>query len=153
DLKGKMVSTNKGTPTDKWLQDNAAKYGHKSQAYGTTTDAIQSVISGHTDATLTGNTAAAYAALRSGGQLKVATLVVDQGLVWGAAFRKDDVKLRNAFEDALECMKLDGTVVKLAEKWFGSKVAAGPAATTVFPGYGVPGLGGYDPTPHTPKCN
>lgn len=152
DLKGKTLSTNKGTPTDKWLQDNAAKYSYKSQAYGTTTDAIQSVITGHTDATLTGNTVAAYAVLRSNRKLKLTTLNVDQGLVWGAAFRKDDTKLRNAFEDALECMKLDGTVVKLAEKWFGSKAAGGPAAVTVFPGYGVPGLGGYDATPHTPKC-
>jgi len=154
DLKGKTLSTNKGTPTDKWLQDNAAKYEYKSLAYGTTTDAIQSVITGHTDATLTGNTVSAYAVLRSNGQLKLATLNVDQGLVWAAAFRKDDVKLRNAFEDVLECMKLDGTVVKLAEKWFGSKVAGGPAASTVYPGYGVPGpgYGGYDPTPHTPKC-
>ena len=155
DLKGKNVSTNKGTPTEKWLADNAGKHGHKFQTYGTTTDAIQSVIAGHTEATLTGNTVAAYAVSRSNGQLKLATLSVDQGLVWGAAFRKDDVKLRNAFEDALECMKLDGTVVKLAEKWFGTKVAVGPAASTVFPGYGVPGpgYGGYDPTPHTPKCN
>jgi len=24
---------------------------------------------------------------------------------------------------------------------------------TVFPGYGVPEMAGYDPTPHTPQCN
>jgi polar amino acid transport system substrate-binding protein len=24
---------------------------------------------------------------------------------------------------------------------------------TVFPGYGVPDMPGYDPTPHTPSCS
>jgi polar amino acid transport system substrate-binding protein len=24
---------------------------------------------------------------------------------------------------------------------------------TVFPGYGVPGMAGYDPTEHKPDCN
>ncbi len=152
ELKGKTISANKGSSYDKWLQDNAAKYGYKSESYGTNADAMQSVITGRADTGLIGNTLGAYAVLRSNGQLKLATLKVDQGLVFSAAFRKDDAKLRNAFEDALECMKLDGTVVTLAEKWFGSKTAGGPAASTVFPGYGVPGTTGYDATPHTPKC-
>ena len=152
ELKGKTVSSNKGSAYDKWLQDNAAKYGYKSESYGTNADAMQAVITGRADAGLTGNTVGAYAVLRSSSQLKLATLSVDQGLVWGAVFRKDDPKLRNAFEDALECMKLDGSVAKLAEKWFGSKAAGGPAAVTVFPGYGVPGMAGHDAMPHMPKC-
>ena len=55
-------------------------------------------------------TVAAYAVLRSNKQLKLVPLKVDQGLVWGAAFRKDDAATRNAVEEAIECMKLDGTV-------------------------------------------
>jgi len=50
-------------------------------------------------------------------------------------------------------MKLDGTIAKLHEKWFGAKPAPGSAAVTVYPGYGVPGMPGYDPTEHTPACN
>mgnify|MGYP003341370687 CR=1 FL=1 len=34
-------------------------------------------------------------------EAKLATLTVDQGLVWGAAFRKDDTKLRNAVDEAM----------------------------------------------------
>ena len=153
DLKGKTVASNKGSAYDKWLQDNSAKLGLKgAESYGTNADAMQAVISGRADAGLTGNTVAAYAVLRSNKQLKLVPLKIDQGLVWGAAFRKDDVALRNAFEDALECMKVDGTVAKLAEKWFGSKEAGGPAAVTVYPGYGVPGMDGHDPKPHKPNC-
>src|SRR5437879_9814801 len=67
-------------------------------------------------------------------------------------FRKDDAPLRNAVEEALECLKQEGTVARLHEKWFGFKPAAGAAAVTVYPGYGVPGLPGHDPKPHQPHC-
>lgn len=151
-LKGKTIASNKGSAYDKWLQENAAKYGWKAESYGTNADAMQAVSSGRADAGLTGNTVGAYAVLRSNKQLAVSKLKVDQGLVWGAAFRKEDVALRNAVEEAFECMKLDGTIAKLHEKWFGLKPEPGSAAVTVYPGYGVPGMDGYDPTPHTPKC-
>ncbi len=152
DLRGKTISTNKGSAYDKWLQDNAAKYGFKTESYGTNADAMQAIIAGRAEAGLTGNTTGAYAVLRSNNQLRVATAKVDQGLVWAAVFRKDDPKLRNAFDAALECMKADGTVAKLHEKWFGAKPEAGSAAVTAYPGHGVPGMAGYDATPHTAKC-
>jgi polar amino acid transport system substrate-binding protein len=151
-LKGKTIASNKGSAYDKWLQENAAKYGWKAESYGTNADAMQAVSSGRADAGLTGNTVGAYAVLRSSKQLAMSKLKVDQGLVWGAAFRKEDVALRNAVEEAFECMKLDGTIAKLHEKWFGLAPEAGSAAVTVYPGYGVPGMDGHDATPHTPKC-
>jgi polar amino acid transport system substrate-binding protein len=153
ELKGKVVASNKGSAYDKWLQDNAAKLGLKgAESYGTNADAMQAVISGRADAALSGNTTAAYAVLRSNKQLRLVPLKVDQGLVWGAAFRKDDAATRNAVEEAIECMKLDGTVAKLHEKWFGTRPEPGSAAVTVFPGFGVPGMDGHDPKPHQPKC-
>jgi polar amino acid transport system substrate-binding protein len=66
--------------------------------------------------------------------------------------RNDNVALRNQLEDALECMKTDGTMAKLYEKWFGLPPEPGSTVTTVFPGYGAPGMPGYDPTPHKPAC-
>jgi polar amino acid transport system substrate-binding protein len=39
------------------------------------------------------------------------------------------------------------------EKWFGTKPAPGSAAATIYPGYGVPDMGNYDPTPHEPACS
>jgi polar amino acid transport system substrate-binding protein len=152
ELKGKTVASNKGSAYDKWLQDNAAKLGIKAESYGTNADAMQAVISGRAYAALSGNTTAAYAVLQAKKQLKLVPLKVDQGLVWGAAFRKDDAATRNAVENAFECMKLDGTMAKLHEKWFGVKPEKGSAAVTVFPGYGVPGLDGHDPKEHKPSC-
>jgi len=152
DLKGKTISSNKGSAYDKWLSDNAAQYGFKAEAYPTNTDAVQAVLSGRADATLGGNTVSAYAALKNPGKLLVTTLSVDQGLVWAAVFRKDDTALRNAVDQALECLKKEGTIAKLSEKWFGVKPAPGSAAVTAYAGYGVPGMPGYDPTAHEAKC-
>ena len=152
DLKGKTISVNRGSAYDKWLQDNAAKYGFKSESFGTNADAVQALISGRAQAHISGNTVAAYAVLKAKDQIKLATLKVDQGLVWGAAFRKDDAALRNAVEEGLECAKMDGTVAKLHQKWFGTKPEKGAAAVTVYPGYGVPGLPGHDAKAHKPRC-
>lgn len=152
DLKGRTISVNKGSAYDKWAQDNAAKYGFRVESYGTNADATQAVIAGRADAVLTGNTVGAYSVVRNPGQVKLIPLKVDQGLVWAAAFRKDDAKLRNAVDEALECMKRDGTLARLHEKWFGIKPEPGSAALTAYPGYGVPGMEGHDPTAHTPRC-
>jgi len=152
DLKGKTISVNRGSAYDKWLQENAAKYGFKPESFGTNADAVQALISGRADVHMSGNTVAAYAVLKAKDQIKLATLKLDEGLVWGAAFRKDDAALRNAVEEALECLKMEGAVARLHEKWFGFKPAAGSAAVTVYPGYGVPGMPGHDPKPHQPHC-
>lgn len=152
DLKGKTVSVNRGSAYDKWLQDNAAKYGLKPESFGTDADGVQALVSGRSQVHMSGNTVAAYAVLRAKDQIKLATLKVDQGLVWGAAFRKDDAQLRNQVEEALECLKMDGTVARLHERWFGTKPEKGAAAVTVYPGYGVPGMPGHDPKDHKPNC-
>ncbi len=49
-------------------------------------------------------------------------------------------------------MKKDGTLVKMYEKWYGSKPDAS-SINTVFPGYGPPGFKGYDATPHELGCS
>jgi len=152
DLKGKTISANKGSAYDKWLGENAAQYGYTVEAYPTNTDAVQAVLSGRADATLGGNTVSAFAATRNPGKLQLSTLTVDQGLVWAAVFRKDDPALRNAVDGAIECLKKNGTIAQLHEKWFGTKPAAGSAAVTVFAGHGVPGMAGHDATPHAMKC-
>ena len=69
-----------------------------------------------------------------------------------AALNNDFVALRNQIQDALDCMKQDGTISKLSEKWFGAKPAPDDLENTITPGYGVPDMPGYDPTPHPLHC-
>jgi polar amino acid transport system substrate-binding protein len=149
-LRGKTIAVNRGSIYDTWARDNAAKYGFQVESYNTTTDAIQAVLAGRVFANLAGNTAVAWAAKKNP-DLRL-SYTVSTGNVFAIPFRKDDVAMRNRVEEAIECMKLDGFIARLSEKWFGVTPAAGSAAVTVFPGYGTPGFEGYDPTPHTPRC-
>ena len=151
DLKGKTVSVNKGSVYDSWARELEGKIGWKIESYGTQTDAVQAVLAGRADANVAGNTVIAWAA-KNNPQVELSYLY-STGLVWAAPLRKDSAEMRKTIENAIECIKLDGTMAKLHEKWFGLAPAPGSAAVTVFPGYGVPDMPGYDPTPHTPACN
>ena len=151
DLKGKIVSVNKGSAYDSWARELEGKIGWKVESFGTQTDAVQAVLAGRADANVAGNTVIAWA-VKNNPQLELSYLH-STGLVWAAPMRKDSSELRKQLDNAIECMKLDGTIAKMHEKWFGVKPAPGSAAVTVYPGYGVPEMAGYDPTPHTPQCN
>ncbi len=150
ELKGKVVSVNKGSVYDSWARDLADKIGWTVESFGTAVDAVQAVIAGRAYATVAGNTAAAWA-VKQNPAIKLSYLH-STGLVWGAPVRKDNAALRDKLEIAIECMKKDGTMAKMHEKWFGFAPPAGSAAATIYPGSGVPGMTGYDPTPHEVVC-
>lgn len=151
DLKGKAVSVNKGTPYETLAKAEGEKNGFTVQVYDTQPDATQAVLSGRAYATLGGNTTIVYAASKN--PQFIADLELKETRAhWAAPVRKDNVALRNQLQDALDCMKKDGTIAKMSEKWFGKKPDADDLAVVITPGYGVPGMPGYDPTPHELKC-
>ncbi|HRK18276.1 MAG TPA: transporter substrate-binding domain-containing protein [Hyphomicrobiaceae bacterium] len=150
DFAGKVVSVNKGSAYDSWARGLEKDVGWTVESFGTQTDAVQAVMAGRAYANVTGNTVAAWA-VKQNPQLALSYLH-STGLVWGAPLRKDSKELLGQIENAIECMKKDGTIAAMHEKWFGYKPAAGSAAVTVFPGTGVPGMPGYDPAAREPKC-
>ena len=151
DLKGKTVAVNKGSAYETWAKANAEKYGFKFDIYDTNADAVQAVLSGRAGANLAGNTVAAWAAKQN--PLIKTSLLVPTGLVWAIPFRKDDVENRNKISMVIKCMKVDGTIGKMHEKWFGAKAAADSSAMKPVAGHGVPNMPGYDATPVTLKCS
>lgn len=151
DLKGKVVSVNKGTPYETMSKEMGIRNGFTVQVYDTQPDATQAVLSGRAYATLGGNTVIQYAASKTP-QFVADLELTDTRAHWAAPFRKDDVAGRNKMQDALDCMKKDGTISRLVTKWFGSTPGPDDLANTIVPGYGVPGMPGYDPTPHPLHC-
>src|SRR5437764_9942042 len=100
DLKGKIVSVNKGSAYDSWARDLEGKIGWKVESFGTQSDAVQAVLAGRADANVAGNTVIAWA-VKNNPQLELSYLH-STGLVWGAAFRKDSGELRKQIENAIE---------------------------------------------------
>jgi polar amino acid transport system substrate-binding protein len=150
DLKGKSIAVNKGSTYDLWARGQADKMGWTVESYGTTVDAVQAVMSGRAYAILAGNTAVAWI-VKNNPALKL-SLVNSTGLVFAFPVRKDNLKLREKIDLAVECLKKKGIIAQLHEKWFGYAPAAQAASVTVYPGLGVPGMPGYDPTPHELNC-
>jgi len=149
-LKGKVVSVNKGSSYDSWARGLEAEIGWTVESFGTQTDAVQAVMAGRAYANVAGNTVVQWAA-KQNAQVQLSYLH-STGLVWATALRKDSKELLGAIENAIECMKKDGMMAAMHEKWFGTKPAPGSAAVTIFAGTGVPGMPGYDATPRESKC-
>lgn len=150
ELQGKVLAVNKGSTYDQWAREQAPKRGWKVESYGTSVDAIQAVLSGRAFGMLTGSTSAAWI-VKQNPNLKL-SLVNSTGLVFAFPVRKDNLKLRERIDLALECMKRDGVIARLHEKWFGVAPASDSASVRSFPGLGVPDQPGFDATPHQMMC-
>lgn len=149
-IRGKAIAVNNGSAYDLWAEEHQAEYDLEIQRYGKNADAVQAVLTGRAFANLAGESVARWAAAQS--PLVRTSYTINSGSKFSAAFRHDDVAFRNRVEEILECMKIDGVMARLHEKWFGGPPAPGSAAATPLEGYGEPGMEGYDPTPHPAEC-
>lgn len=150
-LKGKTLAVNKGSNYESWAKQNASLYGFKFDVYSSNADAIQAVLSGRADANLSGTTVAGWAAKQN--PLLQTSYTIKSGQLWAIAFRKDDAAGRDKVNLALKCLKQNGTVVRLAEKWFGFKPGPESAAAKIQPGFGVAGLPGYEDKDVVLECH
>ncbi|MDR3004656.1 MAG: transporter substrate-binding domain-containing protein [Acidovorax sp.] len=150
DLKGKLIAVNNGSFSDRWLQENQAKYGYEIQRFNKNNDAVQAVAIGRAFANLSETPLARFIAKQTPTLIAAYDYTTDSN--YGFVFRKDDSATRNQVENAIGCMKNDGSLAKLHLKWFGTEPNPGSSMTKIYPGYGTPGMPGYDPTEHVLRC-
>ncbi|RAI57856.1 transporter substrate-binding domain-containing protein [Roseicella frigidaeris] len=151
DLRGKTISVNKGTPYEQWVRNNAERLGLTLLAFDSQADAVQAVLQGRAYANLAGNTVVKYSATRTP-QYVADFVLPGTRFHWGTPFRQDSAAMRNQVERVIECLKQEGTVAALSKTWFGAEPKPDDAERVVFPGFGVPGMPGYEETPHAVAC-
>ncbi|MDF2812880.1 MAG: amino acid transporter substrate-binding protein [Microvirga sp.] len=150
ELKGKALTVNNGSISDKWLTDNEAKYGFTIQRYNKNADAVQAVMIGRAFANVADVPVSRYVATQT--PAAEVAFVLDSGRNFGIAFRKEDTAFRAQVEQAVECLKTDGTLAKIHEKWFGVAPDAASSTSKVYPGTGAPDFEGYDATERKAVC-
>jgi polar amino acid transport system substrate-binding protein len=148
DLRGKAVGVNTGNTSDGWATKNAATYGFEVKRYDKNADAVQAVLTNRVFANVVDMPVADYVTSQQK-RVKVSHRIYT-GQSFGFPFRKDDVEFRNTIERIVESMKLDGTIAKLHEKWFGSMPGLDTAMNKIWVGYGPVGFTSYTYEPHKP---
>src|SRR5690606_18697244 len=115
DLREASIAGVRGSATDAFLTQREEEYKWKVVRYGKTADAVQAVLSGREDAHIAGESSVAWAA-RTNDKLRK-DVSLPTGLYYGWMFAQNNVEMRNKVEDAIECMKQDGTLADSIERW------------------------------------
>jgi polar amino acid transport system substrate-binding protein len=151
DLRGKRLAVRAGSDYAEWAARNAGKIGFSMVEQPSLKAAFDAVLQGRADVVLTGSPALGAAA--NGSPPFEAGLSLPETKTHdSAAVARANVELRDEVEDALTCLKENGTVARLAKSWLGVQAAPEDLENMVVPGYGVPGLSGYDSKVHTVRC-
>ncbi len=151
DLRGRRLAVRSGSAYAEWANRNAQRYGFTVLPVSSSAGAAQAVLDSQADASLSGSQVQGYAAAQNANYMPALSLP-ETRTHQTAAVRRSDTELRDEMEDALRCLKMDGTVARLSKQWFGRDPEAEDLENLVVPGYGVPGLAGYDPKPRKTRC-
>jgi polar amino acid transport system substrate-binding protein len=151
DLHGRRLAVVAGSPYAGWAERNAGRYGFSVQQHASIADVLAALTAHTADATLTGSPTIDSAAAHDHG-LAAGLSLAETRTQGAAAFRKRDAELRDEVEEALRCLKEDGTVARLANVWLGTNPGDEDIEKLAMPGYGVPGLSGFDPKTHKAHC-
>lgn len=119
-LKGHKLGVSLGSNYDKLAK---AVPGIDVRTYPGAPEYLRDLAAGRVDAALNDRLMLAYLIKTSNLPLRPGAVLQDTNQSVGIPFRKGNPKFAKAIDDALSSMKQDGTLAKLAEKWFGEDVS------------------------------
>jgi polar amino acid transport system substrate-binding protein len=152
DLRGKRLAVHDGSDYAEWAGRNGARLGFLAVPQPSLAAVFDAVRSGRADASLTASPALRAASAGGRPTLAPALALPETRTHESLAVAESALELRDEIEEALRCLKTDGTVARLSKTWLGTTPGPEDLENLVIPGYGVPGLAGYDPKPHKPRC-
>ena len=123
DMKGKSLAVQSGSSAEEALNSDANKAFKDSigqvNGFSDYETALMDLETGNSEAVLMDSVVANYMITESGKDYEVldGSLVAEQ---YAIGFRKGDVALSDAVNNALKELKADGTVAKISTQWFGS---------------------------------
>ena len=116
---GKKVACQSGTTGDEWITENLA--GAERVPLDDVTAALTGVSTGLYNAMVIDLPVASYMLTQSFADLEVVKQI-PTGEQYGIAVSKDNPKLTEAINKALEELQSDGTMAQIKTKWFGSEI-------------------------------
>ena len=122
DLSGKTVAVQAGTNYINILNDLNAELQAAGQpaidiqSYPDQTDAIQQLVVGRADATITQDTEAAFRETAQPGQFKIA-YTYPEAETFGIYYHQGNEPVAAALKETVEAMRDDGTLAEIAETW------------------------------------
>ncbi|QDC10576.1 transporter substrate-binding domain-containing protein [Oceanicola sp. D3] len=99
-------------------EDWARAMGYRVTAYPTLVAAVEALFANRVDEVLGPQAFLEGVARNGGGQVEIADVFGIPSGDTAAAFRKEDVALRQTFDSAIEEMLADGSIAAMADKWF-----------------------------------
>ncbi len=123
DFAGKTIGVQSGSSAQDAIKDNEefANSVKDIILFKENITALNDLVIGGLDGVVMDSIVAAYDISQSKKPLVLVSEVLAQE-GYGIAFRKNDIKLRDAVQETLEAMKADGTVERISIKWFGSDI-------------------------------
>jgi polar amino acid transport system substrate-binding protein len=155
ELRGKRLAVQADSEYAGWAERNRSRIGFTVLPEPTLSAVFEDVLDFHADASLSDSAALRGAVARTpqhGPGLSGGLSLPETRTQMAMAVAQDAVDLRDEIDDALRCLKLDGTVAKLSAAWFGGIPGPEDLENMIIPGDGVPGLSGYDPKPRKTHC-
>jgi len=140
DLSGKTLGVQLGSAAAGIIKDFEAKLKTSGKAgyadvkqYEHYPEAYQDLLNKRTDAVINSRSTLMVLMRDAPGKFKMLPGISEIPAYYGMAFRKEDVALRDFFNDGLTAMKKDGSLAKLQEQWFGAVMPTPDTVPAVLP--------------------
>lgn len=120
DFRGKNIGVKAGTTAEHYIKERASlrESIKELKSYDGDELVFDALKNGEIDVLISDEIVARYLMAKHGYEFEILPKMIDGVHEYGIGFRKEDVELRDAIQDAFDSMVSDGTAKKISEKWF-----------------------------------